>query len=67
MRVINLADRECRIHPTSQVKTCLRRRPTTEEQLLNSIIWIKRQKEYLAREGILVQTGPRTWRMRYRQ
>lgn len=66
MRVINLADRECSITLKSQVKKGLRRRPTTEEQLLNSIIWIKRQKDYLAREGILVQTGPRTWRLRYR-
>ena len=67
MRVINLADRECRITPKSQVNKGLRSRPTTEEQLLNSIIWIKRQKEYLAREGILLQTGQRTWRLRYRK
>lgn len=67
MRVIKLADWQCRDIHISQVKKGLRRRPTTEEQLLNSIIWITRQKEYLAREGILVQTGPRTWRLRYRK
>lgn len=67
MRVIKLADWEYRDTPRSQVVKGPRCRPTTEEQLLNSIIWIKRQKEYLAREGILVRTGPRTWRLRNRK
>lgn len=42
----------------------VRRRPVSQEALINSIIYIKARDRYLQREGILTEIGPRRWRLK---
>jgi hypothetical protein len=43
----------------------VRRRPTERWKILDSIIFIRARDEYLQKEGILVKTGERKWRVRF--
>ena len=42
----------------------IRRRPTPEWKLLDSIIYIRMRDRYLQREGILRQVGKRRWKLK---
>jgi hypothetical protein len=44
-------------------RTAVRRRPTTPEQLTNSIRYIMLKKERLIKERILYPLGPREWKL----
>ena len=48
-------------------KKPIRRRPVSDEELANSIKFIKMRDAYLQREGILVRTGGRNWRLNSRR
>ena len=63
MRVVKLEEWGKRARPRPPMKKGVRRKPSTEEALLNSINYIRMQREYLEKEGILVRTGKRTWRL----
>jgi hypothetical protein len=45
-------------------RKAIRRRPVSREALINSILYIKARDRYLQENGILIQTGPRTWKLR---
>ena len=40
----------------------VKRKPTSEQEFINSIIYIKMRDEYLQNEGILVKIGKRRYR-----
>ncbi len=44
----------------------IRRRPVSKEKLSNSIKYIKMRDRYLQKNGILVRTGERTWKLNSR-
>ncbi len=44
-------------------KKAVRRRPVSNEELINSILYIKARDEYLQNAGILTRIGPRRWRL----
>lgn len=48
-------------------KKPIRRRPVSDEELANSIKYIRMRDVYLQKEGILVQTGERRWRLNSRK
>ncbi len=44
----------------------VRRRPVSKEKLSNSIRYIKMRDRYLQKNGILVRTGERSWKLNSR-
>jgi hypothetical protein len=48
----------------SKSKKAIRRRPVSQESLINSIIYIRARDRYLQKEGILTEIGPRRWRLK---
>jgi hypothetical protein len=44
-------------------KKTIWRRPVSNEGLANSIKYIRLRDAYLQREGVLVRTGDRSWRL----
>jgi len=42
----------------------IRRRPSSDEEMANSIKYIKMRDKYLQENGILVQTGERSWKLK---
>jgi hypothetical protein len=47
-------------------KKAVRRRPVSQESLINSILYIRARNKYLQEEGILVEIGPRRWRLNFK-
>lgn len=62
MRIIDMNE-WCAGGRTGARKKIPKGRPTSDWKLRNSIIFIKRRDEYLQKEGILVRTGRRSWRL----
>ena len=49
-----------------KTKRVVRRRPVSHEELINSILYIRARNKYLQERGILVEIGPRRWRLNFK-
>lgn len=52
--------------PKKKNNKAVRRRPVSHEELINSILYIRARNRYLQEEGILVEIGPRRYKLNFK-